>query len=203
MPAEPTVFVVDDDTGVRDSLKWLFGTVGLRVETYESAQDFLERYPPGAAGCLLLDVRMPGMSGLQLQARMADSGIDMPIIFLTGHGDVQMAVRAMKEGAADFIEKPFSNQAVIDAVQEVMGSVTASLDRRVRRDDSRQMLETLTARERQVLDGISAGNTNRQIAESLGLSEKTIEVHRASVMRKFEARTLAELIRKVAALDLD
>lgn len=201
MPAEPTVFVVDDDTGVWDSLKWLLGTVGLRVETFESAQDFLDRYPPGQPGCLLLDVRMPGMSGLQLQARMADTGIDVPIIFITGHGDVQMAVRAMKEGAADFIEKPFNNQAVIDAVQGIMTDVTASLAQRRRRDDSAQILEALTSREREVLDGVSACRTNKQIAGALGLSEKTIEVHRASVMRKFVAGTLAELVRKTAVLD--
>jgi FixJ family two-component response regulator len=196
---EPTVFVVDDDAAVRRFLGGLIESVELRVETYASAQDFLGAYEPGRPGCLVLDVRMPGMSGLELQRELADRAVDLPVIVLTGHGNVQVAVHAMKAGAVDFIEKPFDNELLLDRIQKaVAGSVRAASER-VKRNEIANRLQQLTPRECQVLDLVISGETNKGVARHLEISERTVEIHRANVMRKMRATSLADLIRLVAS----
>jgi two-component system response regulator FixJ len=195
MPRDPTVFVVDDDRAMRDSLRWLLESVGLSVRTYPTAADFLREYEPSQPGCLVLDVRMPGMSGLDLQAELARRGAGLPTIVVTGHAEVPMAVRAVKAGALDFIEKPFSDQLLLDRVRQALEIDRQDREVRCRRDEARRRLESLTAREREVLALVVAGKANKEIAADLGLSPKTVEVHRARVMSKMAVDSLAELIR--------
>ena len=192
---EPTVFVVDDDRAMRDSLSWLLDSVGLRVRSYATAAEFLADHDPAQPGCLVLDVRMPGMSGLDLQAELARRGVELPTIVITGHAEVSMAVRAVKAGALDFIEKPFSDQLLLDRVRQALEIDLEAREVRRRREDARRRLATLTAREREVLDLVVAGKANKEIASALGLSTKTVEVHRAHVMSKMCVDSLAELIR--------
>ncbi len=201
MPHDPCVYVIDDDDAVRDNLKWLLNTVDLRVSAFASATEFLEAFSPAHPGCIVLDVRMPGMSGLELQAQLADRADDFPVVFITGHGDVQMAVRTMKLGAVDFIEKPFNNQVVIDTVQRALAGINSVREARRKHADSRKHLARLTERERQVLDGIIAGETNKVMASRLSLSEKTIEVHRSRMMEKMHANSLVDLIKAITSLD--
>lgn len=194
---EPTVFVVDDDPAMRESLRWLIESVGLRVETFATGNEFLQQYHPSRGGCLVLDVRMPGMSGLELQEKLRSQGVRLPVIILTGHADVPMAVRALKAGAMDFVEKPFSDQLLLDRIQHAI-----ELDRETRKgqrelDKIEARIARLTPRERQVMDRVVAGKANREIADELGLSPKTIEVHRAHVMEKMEVDSLAELVQVV------
>lgn len=194
---EPTVFVVDDDAGLRRSLDWLFRSIKIPVETYASAQDFLDTFDPMRPGCLLLDVRMPGMSGLDLQRWLRESGHDLPIIILTGYGDVQSTVQAFKTGAFDFIEKPFSDQQLLGRVRQALD---ADQSRRAANEAQRaiyERFETLTKREREVLAYVVAGRTSRKIADELRLVVFTVENHRASVMRKMKVRTVADLVRMV------
>lgn len=193
---DKTIFVVDDDKAVRDSLSWLISSVGLHVETFGSAQDFLDVYDPTRPGCLLVDVRMPGMSGLELQKRLAENPHCLPVIVVTGHGDVQMAVRAMKDGAFDFIEKPYNDQILLDLVQKAVRECERRRTEVTSHQEIQDLVDTLTPRERQVMDMIVAGNTNKQIAYALDISEKTVEAHRAKVMEKIQASSLADLIRK-------
>jgi len=195
MPPEPTVFVVDDDRAMRDSLRWLLESVGLSVRTYATAAEFLGDYDATRPGCLVLDVRMPGMSGLDLQAELTRRGAGLPTIVVTGHAEVPMAVRAVKAGAIDFIEKPFSDQLLLDRVRQALEIDRQDREVRGRREEARRRLESLTAREREVLGLVVAGRANKEIAATLGLSTKTVEVHRAHVMSKMEAESLAELIR--------
>jgi two-component system response regulator FixJ len=195
MPPEPTVFVVDDDRAMRDSLRWLLESVGLTVRTYSTAAAFLREYEPAQPGCLVLDVRMPGMSGLDLQAELVRRGAGLPTIVVTGHAEVPMAVRAVKAGAVDFIEKPFSDQLLLDRVRQALEIDRLEREVRHRREEARRRLESLTAREREVLGLVAAGKANKEIAASLGLSPKTVEVHRAHVMSKMAVDSLAELIR--------
>jgi two-component system, LuxR family, response regulator FixJ len=195
MPPEPTVFVVDDDRAMRDSLRWLLESVGLTVRTYSTAADFLREYEPAQPGCLVLDVRMPGMSGLDLQAELVRRGAGLPTIVVTGHAEVPMAVRAVKAGAVDFIEKPFSDQLLLDRVRQALEIDRLEREVRHRREEARRRLESLTAREREVLGLVAAGKANKEIAASLRLSPKTVEVHRAHVMSKMAVDSLAELIR--------
>lgn len=194
---EPTVFVVDDDPAMRESLRWLIESVGLRVETFATGSEFLQHYHPARGGCLVLDVRMPGMSGLELQEKLRAQGVTLPVIILTGHADVPMAVRALKAGAMDFVEKPFSDQLLLDRIQHAIEADRAA--RRVQREirDIEERIAQLTPRERQVMERVVAGKANREIAEELGLSPKTIEVHRAHVMDKMQAGSLAELVQIV------
>ena len=194
-PPEPTVFVVDDDRAMRESLSWLLDSVGLHVRSYATAADFLADHDPAQPGCLVLDVRMPGMSGLDLQAELARRGVELPTIVITGHAEVSMAVRAVKSGAIDFIEKPFSDQLLLDRVRQALEIDRQAREVRSRREDARRRLATLTAREREVLNLVVAGRANKEIAFELGVSPKTVEVHRAHVMSKMCVDSLAELIR--------
>ncbi len=198
----PTVFVVDDDQGVRESLSWLISSIALEVETFDSARAFLTAFTPERGGCLLVDVRMPGMSGLELHRRLkAENPACLPVIIITGHGDVQMAVRAMKEGAFDFIEKPFNDQVMLDLVQK---AVDECVRRKIEVQERQKILERLallTPREHEVVDMIVAGDTNKVIAYRLSISDKTVETHRARVMEKLQAASLADLVRKIASLD--
>jgi two-component system, LuxR family, response regulator FixJ len=195
MPPEPIVFVVDDDRAMRESLRWLLESVGLTVRTYANAADFLREYEPTQTGCLVLDVRMPGMSGLDLQADLVRRGTGLPTIVVTGHAEVPMAVRAVKAGAVDFIEKPFSDQLLLDRVRQALEIDRLEREVRRRREEARRRLESLTAREREVLMLVAAGKANKEIAAELGLSQKTVEVHRSHVMSKMFVDSLAELIR--------
>ena len=193
--SEPTVFIVDDDQAVARSLRWLIETVRLRVETYGSAQSFIDGYDPARPGCLVLDVRMPGMSGLELQERLAAQRIRIPIIFITGHGDVQMAVRAVQAGAFDFVEKPFNDQDLLDRIQRAITRDAEWRDRDLQQARLRALFATLTPRETEVLELVVEGLSNKAVANALGLSAKTVEVHRAKVMEKMHARSLSDLVK--------
>ena len=197
MPPEPEaiVFVVDDDRAMRDSLRWLLESIGLTVRTYATAAEFLREHQPSQPGCLVLDVRMPGMSGLDLQAELVRRGTELPTIVVTGHAEVAMAVRAVKAGAIDFIEKPFSDQLLLDRVRQALEIDRQSREVRARREEARRRLASLSAREREVLELVAAGKANKEVAAALGLSTKTVEVHRAHVMSKMAVDSLAELIR--------
>jgi RNA polymerase sigma factor (sigma-70 family) len=192
---EQTVFVVDDDAAVRDSLSWLIKSVGLRVETYGSAQEFLEAYDPKRSGCVVLDVRMPGMSGLELQEKLKVDKVALPVIIITGHGDVPMAVRAVKAGAFDFIEKPFHDQTLLDRIQQALKREVESRKLEEKRSEVEQRLALLTPREREVLDLVVCGNPNKVIAAQLGISCRTVEIHRGRVMEKMQANSLSDLVR--------
>jgi FixJ family two-component response regulator len=198
----PVVFIVDDDRSVREALSALFRSVGLRVELFGSALEFLNGRRGDTPGCLVLDVRLPGLSGLDFQTQLAASGIHLPIIFMTGHGDIPMSVRAMKAGAVDFLAKPFREQDMLDAV-----AAAVECDARRRRDSEalsslKAMLSSLTPREREVLEHVTSGLMNKQIAAMLGLSEITVKIHRGNLMRKMGARSLADLVRKAEALGI-
>ncbi len=192
---EPAVFIVDDDDAVRRFLSGLIESVELRVEAYASARDFLAAYEPGQPGCLVLDVRMPGMSGLELQRELADRAIDLPVIILTGHGNVQLAVHAMQAGAIDFVEKPFDNELLLDRIQRAVAENVRAGGERTKRTEIAERIQLLTPREREVLDLVVAGQTNKGVARHLDISEKTVEIHRANVMRKMQAKSLAQLVK--------
>ena len=198
----PAVFVIDDDPSIRRSLDTLLRSVGLDVHLFSSAQEFMHAKRPEAPGCLVLDVRLPGMSGLTFQQELAKAGVALPIIFISGHGDVPMTVRAMKAGAAEFLTKPFEDQVLLDAIH-------AAIERdRARRRDAGTLAalqaryHELTERERQVMKLVVAGRVNKQIAAELGLSVVTVKVHRGQVMHKMQARSVVELVRMADRLDL-
>lgn len=192
---DQTVFVVDDDAAVRDALGWLIKSVGLKVETFGSAQEFLEKLNPKRAGCVVLDVRMPGMSGLELQERLTQDKVTLPVIIVTGHGDVPMAVRAVKSGAFDFIEKPFNDQVLLDRIQQALKRFVETRKTEEQRSDVDARLRSLTPREREVLGMVVSGNPNKVIASQLGISCRTVEIHRGRVMEKMRASSLSELVR--------
>ena len=192
---EPTVFIIDDDDEVRDAIALLMRSVGLPVEGFDSAQNYLAQFDAQRPGCLVLDVRMRGMSGLDLQERLASEPLHPPIIMVTGHGDVPMAVRAVKNGAVDFLEKPFNDQVLLDAVHRAFELDAVQRGEASQRADIEQRLSRLTRREREVLDQIAAGKRNKVIAADLGISQSTVEAHRAKVMEKLEARSLSEVMR--------
>ena len=198
---EQIIYLVDDDEALRDSLAWLLESQGFKVAAFASAEDLLKAWRPEFNGCLLLDVRMPGMSGLELHERLRAQYSTLPIIFITGHGDVPMAVAALKKGAVDFIEKPFNDIELLRLVSQCL--VTEQEHRARRRQDAEvsRRLDQLTQREREVLDLIIAGKLNKQIADVLGISIKTVEVHRARVMEKMAAQSLAELVQNVMAIE--
>jgi FixJ family two-component response regulator len=200
--AQAVVFVVDDDEGMRQSLKNLVGSVGLRVEAFASAQEFLRSKVIDVPGCLVLDVRLPGLSGLDLQKRIADAGIAIPIIFITGHGDIPMTVRAMKAGAVEFLTKPFRDQDLLDAIQQALERDRIAREQRAEIEELRGRLDSLTPREREVMGLVVAGLLNKQIAGELGTSETTIKIHRHQVMEKMGAGSLAELVRMADRLGI-
>ncbi|MEX2479476.1 MAG: response regulator transcription factor [Gammaproteobacteria bacterium] len=199
-PHAATVFIIDDDAAVRQSLALLIRSMALPVASFESAQDFLDRSDPAQPGCLVLDIRMPGMSGLALQDELRQRGFLLPVIFITGHGDVAMAVRAMKHGAVDFIEKPFNDQILLERINQALELDLQRRQADAERSDIERRIETLSPREREVMARIVAGQANKVIAIELGLSERTVEIHRAKVMSKSGAQSLAELVSMVTRL---
>ena len=200
---ENTVYIVDDDPSVRHSLTWLLESVGQQVKTYASPNEFLAEYREGGAGCLILDVRMPEISGLDLQEQLIKDRFTLPIIIITGHADVPMAIRALKAGAFDFIEKPFNDQLLIERIQQAIEHCHNLTKKHQQHQESLERLSKLTPRERQVLEGVVAGKSNKLIAKELDISIKTIEVHRANLMAKMEADSLSDLIRKtISASDI-
>jgi FixJ family two-component response regulator len=199
---QPIVIIIDDDASMRRALSNLFQSVGLEVELFGSASEMLQTKLPDVAGCLVLDIRLPGLSGLDFQAELAKANIHIPIIFMTGHGDIPMTVRAMKGGAVDFLTKPFRDQDMLDAVV-----MAIERDRRRREADEivatlRTLLETLTPREREVLALVSSGLMNKQVAAELGLAEITVKLHRGHIMRKMGAKSLADLVRMAETLGI-
>lgn len=194
---EAAVFVVDDDDAVRESLAFLLKSVGLRVESFASAQDFLKQYNATRAGCLVLDIRMPGMSGLELQDKLSQMGSMLPIIFITGHGDVPMAVKAIKAGAADFVQKPFRDQELIDRIREVLEEDASARVEKLQKAEILKRIDSLTEREREVMEQVVDGKANKVVAIDLNVSQRTVEIHRANVMDKMKARSLAQLVRLV------
>jgi FixJ family two-component response regulator len=192
---DETIHIVDDDDAVRDSLSLLLRTVGLRSRTYASATDFLDAYVPGEVGCLVTDIRMPGLSGLELQHALIEKHFEIPVIFITGHGDVPMAVDAMKSGAVDFIQKPFRDQDLLDRIHQALHLARSAHDAQLETSTIKERFETLTPREREVMDKVVAGCANKVIAMDLAVSQRTVELHRARVMQKMGARSLAELVR--------
>ena len=194
-PADATVFVVDDDRSVRTALRRLIQSLGFKVETFDSAQAFLKQEPHDGPACLVLDVRMPGMSGIELQQQLTKAGLGMPIIFITGHGNIPLSVQAMKAGAVDFIEKPFEDQKLIDAINIAIKKNKKFRTEQAEIKDLRRRVDSLTPREHEVFILVVSGMLNKQIAFDLGLSEKTVKVHRARVMDKMKAKSLADLVR--------
>jgi two-component system, LuxR family, response regulator FixJ len=197
----PTVYVVDDDEGVRNSLRFLLKSVGLTARTLASAREFLESYRPRQPGCVVLDVRMPGMSGLELQQQLNLRGAIIPVIFITGHGDIPMAVEAMQHGAFDFLQKPFRDQDLIDRIQRALERDARNRAALLQHDRIRERFAALTPREREVLALMTRGKPNKVMAADLGVSQRTVEIHRARVMEKTGAASLAQLVRM--AMDLE
>ncbi|MES9870770.1 MAG: response regulator transcription factor [Sedimenticola sp.] len=201
MSSEMTVFIVDDDQEVREALQLLMESVGLNVETFGSAQEYLDQFDPGRPGCLVLDIRMPGMSGLDLQARLAAENIHPPIVIITGHGDVPMAVRAVQAGAVDFVQKPFNDQQLLDSVHRAIEQDAVQRGEVSKLLEIRDRLDKLTPREREVMELVIAGKRNKVIAADLNISQSTVEAHRAKVMEKMEADTLSSLMRMMLTLE--
>lgn len=195
MGSELVIHVIDDDESARHSLAFLIDCAGLQVRSYASAIEFLDSAPAIERGCIVTDVRMPDMNGIELLARLKSMQIPDPVIVITGHADVSMAIEAMKQGAADFIEKPFSDEVILGAIQAALSQSSDRRDRDAKRDDVRARIESLSQREREVLDGLVEGKANKIIAFDLGISARTVEVYRANVMAKMQARSLSELVR--------
>lgn len=199
---EPTVLIVDDDAQMRESLRNLIRSVGLRVELFASAQEFVQSPHPDAPSCLVLDVRMPGLSGLDLQKQTSETDLQIPIIFITGHGDIPMSVRAMKAGAVEFLTKPFRDQDLLDAIQEALDRSRKAREQQAATEDLRRRFGSLTPREREVMERVVAGLLNKQIGAELGTSETTVKIQRHQVMEKMGAGSLPELVRMADRLGI-
>lgn len=189
------VYIVDDDQSIRHAMGLLLKSVGLQHQVFTSADEFLERHSGNNNGCLVLDIRMPGLSGLELQQKLTEMGSTLPIIFISGHGDIPMAVDAMQKGAFDFIQKPFRDQELLDRISEALNTARKRESEREQKLDVQERIDTLTKREHEVLDLVVTGKPNKIIAHELGVSQRTIEIHRARVMEKMRAKSLAELVR--------
>jgi len=200
--ASPVVHIVDDDASLRGALDSLFRSVGLETQPFSSAQEFLQSGRASAEGCLVLDIRLPGINGLDFQAQLAASGVTMPVVLMTGHGDIPMSVRGMKAGAVDFLTKPFRDQDMLDAVAAAMAKDAAVRAEQGGADAVRGKFDTLSEREKQVMALVASGLMNKQVAFELGLSEITVKIHRGNAMRKMEAGSLADLVRMAEALKL-
>jgi FixJ family two-component response regulator len=195
IPKKGTVYVVDDDEAVRDSLQWLLEGKDYRVRCFESAESFLSRYDPREIACLIVDIRMGGMTGLELQDRLIERRSPLPIVFITGHGDVPMAVTTMKKGAMDFIQKPFNEESLATLVERMLANARDAFSEHQQSASRDALIAKLTGREAQVLERIVAGRLNKQIADDLGISIKTVEAHRANIMEKLNANTVADLLK--------
>jgi two-component system response regulator FixJ len=198
---DATVYIVDDDDAVRDSLMFLLQTTDIPCQAYASAEEFIGAFSQQMKGCMVLDIRMPGVSGMELQKILLEKQCQLPIIFVTGHGDVEMAVEAMRLGAFDFIQKPFHDQELLDRISHALDQHREGLDEQELKQEVSEKLASLTAREREVMNYVVAGHANKVIAMDLDLSQRTVEVHRARVMEKMKARSLAELVRMVLLVE--